>query len=162
MPMKVEPQKEHQWLQKLVGEWTSEGEASMGPGKPLEKFQSTERVRPLGGIWVLCESQGEMPGGGTATMLMTLGYDPKKQRFVGTWIGSMMTYLWVYEGSLDSTQKILTLNAEGPSMGSEGKIAKYRDVIEFKSDDHRILTSHSLGDDGEWRQFMTAHYRRKK
>ena len=32
--MKAEPQKEHQWLQKLVGEWTSEGEADMGPGQP--------------------------------------------------------------------------------------------------------------------------------
>ncbi len=160
--MKVEPQKEHQWLHKLVGEWTSEGEASMGPDKPLEKFQASERVRSLGGLWVVCESQGEMPGGGTATMMMTLGYDPQKQRFVGTWIGSMMTYLWVYEGSLDATQKILTLNAEGPSMPTEGKIAKYRDVIEFRNDDHRLLTSHVLGDNGEWRQFMTAHYRRKK
>jgi len=162
MPMKAEPQKEHQWLHKLVGEWTSEGEANMEPGKPLEKFRSSESVRSLGGLWVLCESQGEMPGGGTATMLMTLGYDPQKQKFVGTWIGSMMTYLWVYEGSLDATQKILTLNAEGPAMAAEGKLVKYRDVIEFKSDDHRVLTSHMLGDDGEWRQFMTAHYRRKK
>jgi hypothetical protein len=34
-------------------------------------------------------------------------------------------------------------------------------VIEFKSDDHRVLTSHILGDDGEWHQFMTAHYRRR-
>ncbi len=159
--MKAEPQKEHHWLHKLVGEWTSEGEASMGPGKPTEKFKSTERVRSLGGLWVLGESTGDMPGGGTATMLMTLGYDPQKKRFVGTWIGSMMTYLWVYDGSLDASEKILTLNAEGPSMASDGKIAKYRDVIEFKSDDHRVLTSHALGDDGEWRQFMVANYRRK-
>ena len=103
--MKAEPQKEHQWLHKLVGEWTSEGEASMGPGKPTEKFKSTERVRSLGGLWVLGESTGDMPGGGTATMLMTLGYDPQKKRFVGTWIGSMMTYLWVYDGSLDASRK---------------------------------------------------------
>ena len=162
MPMKAEPQPEHRWLQQLVGEWTSEGEANMGPGKPPEKFTSTETVRSLGGLWVLGESQGEMPGGGTATMQITLGYDPLKKRFVGTWIGSMMTYLWVYEGSLDATRKILTLNAEGPSMGDEGKLVKYRDVIEIKSDDHRVLTSHMLGDDGAWRQFMVAHYRRSK
>src|SRR5688500_19643938 len=40
--------------------------------------------------------------------------------------------------------------------------ARYRDVIEFKSDDHRLLTSHVLGDDGNWSQFMEAHYRRKE
>ena len=162
MPMKAEPQPEHRWLHQLVGEWTSEGEASMGPGKPPEKFRSTETVRSLGGLWVVGESQGEMPGGGIATMQITLGYDPLKKHFVGTWIGSMMTYLWVYEGSLDATQKILTLDAEGPGMADEGKLVRYRDVVEIKSDDHRVLTSHMLGDDGAWRQFMVAHYRRSK
>jgi hypothetical protein len=105
-----------------------------------------------------------MPGGGPATTVMTLGYDPQKKRYVGTWIGSMMTHLWVYDGELDAAGNALTLNSEGPSMapGSEGKMVKYRDVIEFKSDDHRVLTSHALGEDGEWSQFMTAHYRRKK
>jgi len=41
-------------------------------------------------------------------------------------------------------------------------MARYKDVIEFKSDDHRVLTSHMLGEDEEWHGFMTAHYRRKK
>lgn len=44
----------------------------------------------------------------------------------------------------------------------ESKMARYRDVMEFKSQDHRVLTSHTLGDDGAWHQFMTVHYRRKK
>ncbi|MEW5709475.1 MAG: DUF1579 family protein [Pseudomonadota bacterium] len=35
-------------------------------------------------------------------------------------------------------------------------------MIELKSDDHRVLTSHSLDDGGRWHHFMTAHYRRKK
>jgi hypothetical protein len=160
--MKAEPQKEHDWLQKLVGEWTYEGEAMMGPGKPPEKFKGSESVRSVGGVWVLCEGRGEMPGGEMATTLMTLGYDPQKKRYVGTWIGSMMTYLWLYDGSLDAAEKTLTLNADGPSMAGDGKLAKYKDAIEIKSDDHRVLTSHLLGDDGEWRGFMTAHYRRKK
>jgi len=159
--MKAEPQKEHQWLHTLLGEWTSEAEATMEPGKPPETFKGTESVRSLGGLWILAEGQGEMPGGGAATTMMTLGYDPQRQRFVGTWIGSMMTNLWVYDGGLDATERVLTLDAEGPDMAGEGKTAKYRDVIEFETDDHRVLTSHMLGDDGTWRQFMTAHYRRK-
>jgi hypothetical protein len=158
--MKTEPQKEHQWLQKLVGEWTYELDAAAEAGKSPEKVMGTESVRSLGGVWFLAEGQGEMPGGGTATTLMTLGYDPAKQRYVGTWIGSMMTHLWEYDGALDASERVLTLEAEGPSMASEGAMAKYRDVIEFKTDNHRILTSHMLGDDGKWNQFMTAHYRR--
>jgi hypothetical protein len=158
----MEPQKEHEWLQKLVGEWTYESEATMAPDTPPEKFKGSESVRSLGGLWVLCESRGEMPGGGTATMLFTLGYDPQKGRYVGTWIGSMMTYLWVYEGSLDAAEQVLTLNTEGPNFSAEGKLTKFRDVIEVKSDDHRVLTSHMLGEDGNWQHVMTASYRRAK
>jgi len=158
--MKAEPQKQHQWLQKLVGEWSYESEAVMGPDQPTLSCGGTESVRSLGDIWILAEGQGEMPDGDPATTLITLGYDPQKGRFVGTFIGSMMTNLWVYDGELDKTEKVLTLNAEGPDFVDPAKTATYKDVIEFKSDDHRILSSHVLGADGQWTQFMTANYRR--
>lgn len=146
----------------LVGEWTSEADATMEPGKPPEKFKGTESVRSLGGLWILAEGQGEMPGGGAATTMMTLGYDPQKKRYLGTFIGSMMTHLWVYDGALDAGERVLTLETEGPSVAGDGKMAKYRDAIELKSDDHRVLTSHMLGEDGAWHGFMTATYRRKR
>jgi hypothetical protein len=160
--MKVEPQQEHRWLQQLVGEWTSEAEMAMEPGKPPEKFFGTETVRSLEGLWVLAEGHGEMPGGGAATTVLTLGYDPQKKRYVGTFIGSMMTHLWVYDGAMDGAEKVLTLDTEGPSMAGDGTMAKYKDAIEIKSPDHRVLTSRVLGADGKWNEFMTAHYRRKK
>lgn len=160
--MNVEPQKEHQWLQKLVGEWTYEGECQMGPGQPPSKMTGAERVRSLGGLWTVAEGGGEMPGCGPATTMMTLGYDPEKKRFVGTWVGSMMTKLWVYEGTLDAAGRMLTLETEGPNVAVPGSTARYRDVIEFISDDHRTLTSHMRGDDGKWNEFMKAHYRKKK
>jgi Protein of unknown function (DUF1579) len=160
--MKSQPQKQHEWLQKLVGEWTYEADCTMGPDQPPEKFKGSESVRSLGGVWVLCEGRGEMPDGGMATTLMTLGYDPQKKRYVGTWIGSMMTHLWVYDGALDAAEKVLTLDTEGPDFAAKGKMAQYKDVIEFKNDDHRLLASHMLGDDGQWHGFMTANYLRKK
>ena len=168
--MKEEAHKEHQWLQRLVGEWSTEARMEMGPDKggpdqgpdkPAETCRGTETVRSLGGLWTVAEGQGEMPGGGTATMIMTLGYAPEKKRYVGTWVGSMMTHMWIYDGWVDDAGKVLTLETEGPDFGTPGKLAKYRDVIEFLSDDHRTLTSHVLGEDGQWRRFMTADYRRK-
>ena len=80
--MKVEPRKEHEWLQRLVGEWSYEAEASMGPGQRPSKAQGSERVRSIGGAWIVAEGEGEMPGGIPATTLMTLGYDPRRERFV--------------------------------------------------------------------------------
>jgi Protein of unknown function (DUF1579) len=159
--MKAEPQQEHQWLHKMLGEWVYESDCSMGPGEPRAKFGGSESVRSLGGLWVIAEGQGEMPGGGTATMVMTLGYDPRRQLYVGSWVGSMMTHLWRYEGSLDKAGKVLTLDAEGPDFVKEGKMASYQDVISFENDDHRTLTSRVRDEDGTWREFMTAQYRRK-
>jgi hypothetical protein len=121
------PQREHQWLQKLVGEWSYEAEALMEPGKPSEKCRGTESVRSLGGLWILAEGQGEMPCGGNATMVMTLGYDPLKKHYVGTWVGSMMTHLWIYDGALDADGRALTLDSEGPDMSAEGRMARYRE-----------------------------------
>lgn len=158
--MKTEPEKEHHWLQKLIGDWTYEGEATMEPGKPAEKFKGTESVQSLGGLWIQANGKGEMPDGDTAMMVMTLGFNPQTKRYVGTWIGSMMTHLWLYDGELDAAEKVLTLNSEGPAMSTPGAMTKYRDVIEIVSDDRRTLSSHMLGDDGEWRPFMRADYRR--
>jgi hypothetical protein len=158
--MKAEPQKEHEWLHKLIGDWTYESEASMGPDQPVEKVTGSESVRSLGGIWVIAEGEGEMPGGGTGLSVMSLGYDSQNKRFVGTWIGSMMTNLWVSDGELNG--ETLTLNSEGPDWNSPGQMANYRDVIEFKNDDHRTLTAHVQGTDGKWNEMMTVDYRRKK
>ena len=93
---------------------------------------------------------------------MTLGYDPVLKHFVGTFVASVMTHLWVYHGSLDAAGKVLTLDTEGPSFSGDGKMVKYQDIIDFVSDDHRTLSSQGLGADGKWSQFMKAHYRRKK
>ena len=160
--MHSKPQKQHKWLHKLVGEWTYEAHCDMGPGKPAAKFTGKESVRSIGGMWVVADGRGQMPGGGTATSIMTLGYDPQKKRFVGTWIGSMMPNLWVYDGALNRAGKALTLNTLGPNFAVKGKLAKYRDVIELKTKDHRMLTSSTPGKNGKWVTFMTAHYRRKK
>jgi hypothetical protein len=73
-----------------------------------------------------------------------------------------MSQLWIYEGTLDATGKVLTLDTEGPSFTQEGKLAKYQDIIEIKDQDHRLLSSQMLGDDGKWHRFMEAHYRRVK
>jgi hypothetical protein len=160
--MFAEPQKEHKWLHKLVGEWTYESEVMMGPDQPAEKAEGTESVRSLGGLWILAERNMTVPSG-PMTTLETLGYDPQKQCYVGTFIASMMTHLWIYDKvELDASGRVLTLSAEGPSCAGDGTTGKYRDVITFESDDHRTLTSFMQGENGEWNQFMTAHYRRQK
>ncbi len=160
--MRVEALKEHDWLRQLVGEWTYSFEAYAEPGQPPTIHTGTQSIRPLGDIWILSEGRGEFADGATDLSQMTLGYDPAKQRFVGTYVGSMMTHLWVYEGTLDAASHTLSLDCEGPGMTPDAKMAKYIDAIELKSADHWVLTSSVLGEDGQWTTFMTGHHLRVK
>lgn len=160
--MREEAGAEHRWLQQLVGEWKYEHRMSAEPGGPPESFSGTEVVRPLGELWVLAEGEGGMPGGGEATTVMTLGFDPRRGRFTGTFVASMMTHLWSYDGGLDADRRVLTLDTEGPSMSGDETLAPYRDVIRIEDDGRRTLTSYIRGDDGEWNEIMAATYRRTK
>lgn len=157
--MFAKPQAEHQWLQKLQGEWTVESESRMGPDQPPSKNEWRLSCRSLEGLWVVMESGGESPEMGKWSTILTLGYDPQVKKYVGTFIGSMMTHLWTYAGSLDASGRILTLDTEGPRFEGEG-LAAYQDIVEIIDDDHWILSSKVRGDDGQWNSFMSAHYRR--
>jgi hypothetical protein len=44
--MNTKPQKEHEWLHKLVGEWTFEVEAKMEPGCAPGHFTGPETCGP--------------------------------------------------------------------------------------------------------------------
>ena len=158
--MKCEAQDEHRWLHHLIGDWRFETECQMGPDQPPMKTNGSEIVRSLGGLWTIGEAIGEVPDGATHTSIMTLGYDPARNGFVGTFVSSMMTHLWPYFGQLNSEKTALTLESEGPSFTGQG-VAKYRDTIEIVDDHHRILYSELLGEDGQWTRFMTGHYYRK-
>lgn len=160
MPEMPNPQKEHEWLQKFVGEWESVGKGKMAEDGPTMECRGTAKSRMLGGFWMVSEGKGDM--GMPMETLMTLGYDTKKGKYVGTWIDSMMNHMWHYEGTLEGDK--LTLNAKGPDMMSteKGKLINYRDVFEFKSADHYTITSLAEGEDGQWQTFMTAEVTRKK
>jgi hypothetical protein len=47
-------------------------------------------------------------------------------------------------------------------MTGDGSLAKYQDIVECMSDDHRVLTARALATSGDWQQLMMVHFRRKK
>lgn len=155
-----EPTPEHRWLQRLVGGWEWDSECPGEDGSPT-KFSGSETVRSLGGLWTVGEGVHKGPDGETRT-IMTLGFDPRIGRFVGTFLASCMTELWHYEGTLDAATDTLTLDCEGPDMmgGDPSKRIRYQDIITLHSEARRTLTSRIQGDDGAWTQFMTSEYRR--
>jgi hypothetical protein len=132
-----------------------------GAWKAAHEARGTATARMLGGFWVVGEGKTEMMGFSFSNIL-TLGYDPEKKKYVGTWVDSMTSYMWKYEGTLDDTGKVLTLNTEGPCPMAPGKISKFKEVIEFKNKDHYTFASSIQGDDGKWTTFVTIDSKRKK
>lgn len=156
-----QPTKEHQLLEKFVGTWKTQSEGSMGPDQPPMKCKGTMKSRSLGGFWVINEMTGDMMGT-PMNGIQTIGYDTDKQKYVGTWVDSMMNHMWQYEGTVDDAGTTLTLEAEGPNFMAENTTTQFRDTYEFKSPDHIRTTSSMLGEDGKWVVFMTGDSRRTK
>lgn len=157
----AKPTEEHQWLKQFTGTWDAKMEATVEPNQPPVECTGKLTSKPLGELWVINEFENEMQG--TAVKgLQTLGYDPEKKKFVGTWVDSAMNHIWKYSGTVDKTGKKLTLEAEGPNPMVPGTMSLYRDSYEFKSKDVIIATSSVKIESGEWVEFMRGELTRTK
>ncbi len=89
-----------------------------------------------------------MPGGGIMNSASRSATIAQKQRYVGNFIASMMTHMWLYEGTRDASGKVLTLDTEGPSMSGDGTMATYQDIVTIEGKDHSDPLIAGQGPDG--------------
>ena len=155
------PQKEHEWLQQLVGEWESVGETQMTPDAPVIKSKGTESARSLGGFWIVADGEADIMGAPFRSVF-TIGYDPEKKKYVATWVDSMTSRLWTYDGTVDASGKTLTFETRGPCPLKPGELMNFRETIEIKDKDHKVFTSSMQDEEGKWVKFLTVNYTRKK
>lgn len=148
------------FLEQLAGEWSVVSEAKLGPGEDPIRTESREVARWLGERWLVAESTGVTATGDPFTSIRTIGWDPAEKKFLSTWIDTMQSHLWSYTGSLDETSTALILETEGPVLGNPQTTARYREVIEIRDEDRKVMRSMILGPDGEWFEFALAEYRR--
>jgi hypothetical protein len=155
------PGPEHRWLEQFVGEWEFTPPPPPGADEAVGQQVLVQTFRSLHGTWIVGEGAMPSPDGTLGSILMTLGYDVARARFVGVWIGSMMTHMWVYDGQLDAARRILTLDTTGPDMSGSGGEVAYRDAYEMVSADHFVLRSYLADKAGGWTEFMAVDYRRR-
>ncbi|MCU0718443.1 MAG: DUF1579 domain-containing protein [Pirellula sp.] len=151
-------QKEHHWLSRLVGNWEFEHDCKMPDGTDA-KSGGKMVCRMLGELWLICESTGVAPDGGSWSSVMTIGFEPTKNAYVGTFIGSMMANIWHYRGVMDDDGVTLPLESEGPKFDGSG-MGKYRDTIKIIDENTWLFTSDFQLDDGTWNPFMSGAHRR--
>lgn len=154
--MFAKPQAEHQWLDQLVGNWDFEHHCRMPDGS--DSITNGKVIcRSLGGMWLIGESSGESAEGGSWTSIITLGFDPTQDQYVGTFVGSMMSHLWPYHGRVDSSGKRLPLASQGPKFDGTG-VGQYRDTIEIVDANSWLLISELMDDNGHWVKFMEGRH----
>ena len=161
VPELPKPTKEHELLGQFAGEWDVVAEMIPAPGQEPFQCKGTESSKMVGGFWLVGQGESSMQGMPMSSQL-TIGYDPKAKKYIGTFFCSMDSTLWKYEGTMDQSGKKLTLETEGPSMMDPSKNAKYREILELKDKDHKVFTSYLKDDKGDWVKMVTMDYKRKK
>ena len=117
------PTAQHKEMQQMgLGRW--EGTVTMQmPGMPETTSKAVEIVRANGPFWIVTDFRSEMMGmpyEGHGCH----GYDPKKGKYVGTWIDSMRPGLQVMEGHYDEEQEMYVM--EWMAEDQSGAMAPHR------------------------------------
>ncbi|MCA8961742.1 MAG: DUF1579 family protein [Planctomycetes bacterium] len=153
----LQPGREHEKLLTKVGEWTVQCTYFWGE-EPMT-VEGSDRVEALGGFWTL--GHFECDTGAIAIRgLATTGFDPEKQRFVGTWQDSTNPYHYYFEGRFDAAGKRLEMVGDNIDPMS-GLLVKYRSVETFHDDDNRMLELYVESPTGDEIQVLEYEYTRK-
>ncbi|HEY2784037.1 MAG TPA: DUF1579 domain-containing protein [Fimbriiglobus sp.] len=145
------PGPEHDVLKKWVGDWTT----AINAGGQESKGTATYRME-LNGLWLASTFKGELGGMSFQGRGMDT-YDPAKKKYVAVWCDSMSAVPMMLEGTYDKDKKTYTMSGEGPGM--DGKPTKFREVVQWKDDDHFHFSMYMA--DGK-DPMLTVAYTRKK
>ena len=98
----------HKMLAKLAGSWTTRTRAWMNPDQPpVEGRGACEQKMILGGRYLQQEYTSEMMGDFFFGVNL-VGYNNHTGRYVSTWIDSMNTGIYYFEGTAGADGKIIT------------------------------------------------------
>lgn len=159
--MMMEPTEHHKLLAKAVGTWDADMTMWMaGPDGEATKTKGTETVEMFGEFWSVGQLKYDFMGM-PVTGRSTIGYDPAKNKFVGTWIDTTSAFAAQMSGDYDKETKTFTYMGEMP--GPDGNTSPFKIIERHTDDDNKTFEMHmqSPGSD-ELVKFMEIKYSRKK
>jgi Protein of unknown function (DUF1579) len=161
-PPIVKPTPEHERLAKEAGTWDATVKSyERGPDSEPVVSNGVEVIKVLpGGLWTLSEFDGkfgEMNFHGRGQS----GYDPKKKKYIGTWVDSMSPEVMILEGEYDPKSEVLTMHSKGND--PTGKPYEAKMTSKYESDDSRTFTMSMKNDEtgGKFVKMMEISYKRR-
>jgi hypothetical protein len=159
----VKPTAEHERLGKEAGTWDATIKTWM-PGKDsdpaVSKGVEVGKVMP-GGLWLLTDFEGKLADQSFHGRGQT-GYDPRKKKYVGTWVDSMSPAVLLLEGEYDPETRVTTMYAKGSEPDS-GQPYEMKTTSKFEGDDSRVFTMYVRSENtkGEYLKVMEIAYKRR-
>jgi hypothetical protein len=150
------PGPEHAHLQKMVGKWKATNKMMMGEGAAPMVCEGTEDVMSIcNGMFISTtyKSGAPMPFEGHGVE----GYDTHKKKYVGTWVDTMGSAVYSYEGTMDA-KGVMTYTMTGPDPAT-GQPTTSTMVCEMKDNNTRTMKMF-MGTDTKAAPMMEITYTR--
>lgn len=153
---------EHKVLHQDLGTWNVKMKLwPQGPDGIVVEGVCQEHNRKLGnGLWILSDFKGTLAG--TAFYGHgTFGYNPRKEKYVGTWVDNMTPAISQMQGTYDKKSNTLTMYSEGTDAAT-GNTTKTKNVSEYIDKNNRKFTMYVLkpGTKDEYVKMMQLQYTR--
>jgi hypothetical protein len=155
------PLPQHKALAREEGVWDATLKFWMPGSEQATTSTGVETNKMMGGIWLVSSYKGEFSGAPFEGHGQT-GFDPKKGKYIGTWVDTMGTTITMMEGTYDEPTKTLTMFSDEVDPSTDKPIkAKY--VTQSKDDDTRVFTlSMKPSDAKDFMRMMEITYKRRK
>jgi len=157
-----QPTEQHKILQNDVGTWDAVCQLWPAPDADPIPFKAVEKNRLLeGGTWLISDYTADI-GSMKFEGHGIFGYDPKKEKYVGTWVDNMTPIISPMEGTYDAEKKSMTMTSKGYNPET-GKTFEMKNVSRYIDKDTRIFEMYMPGEDGKkmWKSMEMKYTRRK-
>jgi Protein of unknown function (DUF1579) len=153
------PGSPHKLLESMTGSWNTHTKSWMEPGTPpMESKGTCEQTMLLGGRYLQQVFTGDMMGT-TFTGIGVTGYDNHKKKYVSTWMDSMSTGIFFFEGTAGADSKTITQDChwDDPVKGP----SKWRSVTRIVDDNTHLFEMYLTVKGGKEEKMMEITYTRK-
>jgi hypothetical protein len=150
----------HKMLASMAGSWTTKSKAWMEPDKPpMEDEGACEQKMLLGGRYLQQEFTGKMMGAPFNGIGVT-GYDNHTKKYMSTWIDTMSTAIYFFEGTGRPDGKTFTQESryDDPVKGP----MTWRSVTRIVDGNTMLFEMYGIDKTGKEEKMMEMTYNRKR
>jgi hypothetical protein len=154
------PGASHQLLAAMAGSWETKMKSWMGPdAPPMESKGTSEQKMILGGRYLQQEFAGDMMGN-PFSGIGIMGYDNHTKKYVSTWIDTMSTGIFFFEGTAAREGKTITQESQYDDP-VRGPMA-YRAETRMVDDNTMVFEMYGTEKGGKEAKMMEITYTRKR